>query len=345
MKKNYVMLAFATLMMAACANNDLVDDLVKEEVPQAIGFEPFANKSTRAAIDDKEDLQELGVGFTVWGYKTATATLNWTNQYTVFDGVDVTYADSKWGYTDAKYWDRTSTYNFYAVAPSTGSYDIDETTGMITVNNAVSAKSTESMDYVIDRNGVKGVNGNYTGTEHDAVAFDFHHIMSKISFKLKAAVAEDITVTNLTMTGWNSGNGTFVQALSITPSIATHTSEWNISSAGTGNVTLVGTGASDTKIELPKSKDEKTVKDMYIMVPQTIAANTLTFTIDFQIKHSDTDIETFTAQVGKLAVAQIWGTDTHTTYTISVGPDVIDFTVSNVCGWDAGTPGSGVEIE
>ena len=33
------------------------------------------------------------------------------------------------------------------------------------------------------------------------------------------------------------------------------------------------------------------------------------------------------------------------TYTISVGPDVIDFNVTNVCGWDAGTPTPELEIE
>ena len=49
------MLAFASLMMAACANNDLVDDLVKEEVPQAIGFETFAQKATRATENNDKD--------------------------------------------------------------------------------------------------------------------------------------------------------------------------------------------------------------------------------------------------------------------------------------------------
>ena len=41
MKKNYFMLALASMMMAACANNDLVDEGVVKETPQAIGFETF----------------------------------------------------------------------------------------------------------------------------------------------------------------------------------------------------------------------------------------------------------------------------------------------------------------
>ena len=67
------MLAFASLMMAACANNDLVDDLVKEEVPQAIGFETFAQKATRATENSNGeyslDLNDHHTSFKVWGYK------------------------------------------------------------------------------------------------------------------------------------------------------------------------------------------------------------------------------------------------------------------------------------
>lgn len=342
MKKNYFMLALASMMMAACANNDLVDEgVVKEEVPQAIEFEPFANKGTRAAINNVSDLETAK--FQVWGYKAATATpMVWTNQYPVFENVTVSKSGDVWKPAVTKYWDRTSTYKFYAVAPAAKSafYTIAPATGMISITGAESAISTASMDYLIDRDGCTGVDGAYTGTDHAAVDFTFHHIMSKVSFKLKAAVAENIVVTRLVMTGWNSGNGNFVQSLTTTPTSADHISEWNIPSAGTGNVTLVGSGATDATIELLSDKSEKPVQDMYIMVPQTIAANTLTFTIDFKI-----GTEVFTAQVGKLTLAQTWGTDTHTTYTISVGPDVIDFTVSNVCGWDAGTLTPGVEIE
>ena len=75
MKKNYVMLAFATLMMAACANNDLVDEgVLKEEVPQAIGFETFANKATRATENNdkayvENDLSNHHGTFKVWASK------------------------------------------------------------------------------------------------------------------------------------------------------------------------------------------------------------------------------------------------------------------------------------
>lgn len=341
MKKNYFMLAAATMMFAACAETDLVNEIAVEETPQAISFETFAQKATRAELTD---VTLKTAGFQVWGYKAPTADpMDWSSQYTVFNNVSVSYDNTKsiWNSAVTKYWDRTSTYKFYAAAPASDAayYSIAPATGMITITGAGSAKSTASKDYLIDRDG-KNVDGAYSGTEHTAVEFDFHHIMSKLSFELKAAVPADIVVTRLVMTGWNSGNGTFVQTLTATPTSADNYSEWTIPTAGEGSVTLVGTGANDATIELPKEGTEKPVADKYIMVPQIITPSTLTFTIDFMIGD-----EVFTAQVGKLASQQIWGTDAHTTYTISVGPDVIDFNVTNVCGWDAGAPNPEPEIE
>lgn len=342
MKKNYFMLAAATMMLAACAETELVNEVNTVAEPQAIGFETFTNKATRAEIKDVTALE--GVGFSVWGYKAPTANpMVWTNQYPVFEKVAVTHDGSAWGYTDKQYWDRTSTYKFYAAAPVQPggvTYGIDENTGMISITGAASAKSTDSNDFLIDRDGKVSVDGAYTGTEHPAVDFDFHHIMSKLSFKLKAAVAEEIRVTKLTMTGWNGGNGNFGQIWNVTPSSAENYAEWSIPATAPGNVDLVGTGTGNSYIDLPAAGTVVGVQDEYIMVPQPIAANGLTFTIDFVI-----DGEEFIGQVGKLTTAQVWGTDAHITYTIAVGPDVIDFNVTNVCGFDAGSLTPDLEIE
>jgi hypothetical protein len=165
--------------------------------------------------------------------------------------------------------------------------------------------------------------------------------MSKLSFKLKAAVAENIKVTKLTMTGWNDGIGNFTQIWNVTSSSTENHAEWNIPSHTDGEVDLVGVGTGNEYIPLPANGDAVDVQDKYIMVPQAIAANGLTFTIDFEING-----EKFIGQVGKLTTEQIWGTDAHITYIIAVGPDVIDFNVTNVCGWDnKPTPEPGIEIE
>lgn len=356
MKKNYFMLAAATMMLAACAETDLVNEVNVVETPQTIGFETFAGKTTRAEITKADDLKGENVGFQVWGYKypnaasnivwvddPETANVNEVNYYPVFNGVDVTWNTNKWTYEDTQYWDRTSKYNFYAVAPKDGSYSISN--GMISITDAESAKSTESKDYLIDRDGNVGVDGAYTGTDHAAVDLDFHHVMSKLSFQLKAAVPEEITINSLTMSGWNANKGNFTQKLTTKPSSAADITEWSIPEASTaGSIELVGgTNASDTDGSIKLNADMSTISkvtDEYIMVPQAIDAETLTFTISFTI-----DGEKFNNQVGKLKTIQTWGTDAHITYTISVGPDVIDFNVTNVCGFDAGSAGPNLEIE
>lgn len=339
------MLAAAALMFAACAQFDTVNE-VPESEPQAIGFETFSKKITRAEISDEEALKS--VGFNVWGYKAATADpMDWDDQYTVFNNVEVTFQGGKWGYVDKQYWDRTSTYKFYAVAPNqpTGvTYSINAGTGMITIDGVESAKSSASNDFLIDRDGNIGVDGNYAGTDHNPVDLNFHHVMSKVSFKLKAAVPEAITINSLTMSGWNNNKGTFVQTKTETPAAATDITEWTITAGTAGSVVLVGAGAGDADGAITLNADMTTtanVKDTYIMVPQSIDENTLTFTISFTI-----DGEKFVNQVGKLSTEQIWGTDAHTIYTISVGPDVIDFNVTNVCDFDAGPDVEpGIEIE
>lgn len=346
MKKNYFLLAASTMMFAACAQNDLVNEVVTEETPQVIGFEGFANKTTRAEINGIDGLKTAQ--FKVWGYKGPKGTTtDWTKQQTVFDGTTVEYDATKtlWKPTDTKYWDKMTNYNFYAAAPAvpTGSAaysiqsDMDAANpGYITITNVASGKSTASNDFMIARGGAEGVDGNYTGT-HSNVSLAFHHTMAKLSFVLKAGVSEKITVTSLKMTGWNNGVGTFTQKLDATPATLEHT-EWGITTVA-GEAILVGTGAGNATVELPDTKAAVDLNDTYIMVPQTIAAETLTFTIDYVI-----DGETYTAHTGKLAAEQIWGTDSHTIYTISVGPDVINFDVS-VCDWDNKNTIPGTTIE
>ena len=341
MKKNYFLLAASTMMFAACAQSDLVNEVVTEEAPQTIEFEGFANKTTRAEINGIDGLKTAK--FKVWGYKGPKGTTtDWTKQQTVFDGTTVEYDATKtlWKPTDTKYWDKMTNYNFYAAAPAvpTGSAaysiqsDMDAANpGYITITNVASGKSTASNDFMIARGGAEGVDGNYTDT-HSNVSLAFHHTMAKLSFKLAANIDEEITVTSLKMKGWNNGVGTFTQKLDATPTTLEHT-EWGITTVA-GEAILVGTGASDVTVKLPKTNAAVELTDTYIMVPQTIAAGTLAFTIDYEI-----DGETYTAHTGKLAAEQVWGTDSHTIYTISVGPDEINFSAT-VCSWD-NSPASG----
>ena len=222
MKKNYVMLAFATLMMAACANNDLVDEgVLKEEAPQAIGFETFANKTTRAIIDDPNtddvneatQLQNYHTSFGVWAYKTVGSTT--TNVMPNYKVDYTTGTPATWEYKNVtnqslKYWDKQATnYNFYAYAPyaATG-VSIDE--GKISIINGEYAANenlqskivegvekgfTTSTDWMIaEANNIAKAN---FGKDVEEV---FKHTMSKLANCLVCNELEGISSLPLTRT-------------------------------------------------------------------------------------------------------------------------------------------------
>lgn len=337
------MVAAATAMLAACTQTDFVNEV--PEAPQTIGFENYVGKSTRAEITDEAALSTEG-GFVVWGYKTATEGLTWDGTKTIttiFNAVNVYGEDENWTYANKKYWDKASTYNFYAVAPydpESGIYSVtDAATGFVTITGVQSALASGSDDFMVDRDGAKDVSGNYTDI-HEKVNFQFNHIMAKVSLELACGginTGDQITVTSLTMTGWNNNNGKFVQSLTTTPNVTNDISEWSETAPGTnGSATFTGSYV------LTPTGDNVTVGS-YIMVPQTVA--NLTFTLNYTITYAGGGTEDFNAHSGKLT-AQTWGTDSHTTYTITVGPAPIEFEVESVAGFTNGvTPNPEVSIE
>lgn len=112
MKKSYLMIAAAAALFAACSSNDTFKETVAEQ--QAINFSTFTQKATRAENSSKDytlNLEDHHLSFKVWGYKNTSAT-------PVFDGEQVSYANSAWGYTNTRYWDKAAThYYYYACAP------------------------------------------------------------------------------------------------------------------------------------------------------------------------------------------------------------------------------------
>ena len=235
MKKNYFMLAAATMMFAACAETDLVNEVNVVSEPQAIGFETFANKATRAeptaensSANYSWDLSDHHKTFMVWGYKN-TATVK------VFDAVTVSYDEGKtaWDYSDNSvspvYWDKAATsYEFYAAAPATRNFwtlrtstdDQDDdffTTASFTIpsHNQATYQDIDAPTQVINNNeaidlmiAAKNTFNKSIGEVPTApVALNFIHILSRLNVTVKAAI-EGVKVTNITIGNINS-QGTF----------------------------------------------------------------------------------------------------------------------------------------
>lgn len=354
MKKSYLMIAAAATLLAACTNNDTFKEIDNQET--AISFQPYAGNVTKAAITGDNNTARLASlatagGFKVYGYKTIETSNLWSQAgsiSTIFNGTTVTSTNSgsDWSYTGLRFWDKTATYNFYAVAPAApahGTYGIiappATNYGRITITGATSAEKDDADDFLIDRNGAKDEKGsNHTSTSNPTVDFDFHHIMAKVEFALKSTLSSGtITVTELKMKGWNSGTANFAQDLSITgiPSGLVY-SEWTFSSNGSTEIKLVGTDTGNESVVLTCSPSATAtdLADWYIMVPQQIAANTLEFTVSYTFNDGNGYTETFTNQPAKLTGAQTWGTDSHTKYTLDIKPAEIIFDVATICGFD-----------
>ena len=353
MKKNYFMLAAATMMFAACAETDLVNEVNMEEAPKAIGFDAFANKTTRAAINSATGLENEGE-FTVWGWKYQESTPT-----QIFDEQKVTYDEVEgWGYTPTQYWDKTATsYKFYAVAPKAGDATYDITSEKkITISNVASGDANNATDYLIDREGVTvdNIAENQVPNIGEKIEFNFSHIMSKITVVVKHSVTSNATtqptvvLTDLAMSGWNNSKGTFTQDKTVEKVVTPDDpdteedestteevlEEWEL----TENDNTSGNHAFLTSAEA-KTLDETNATNVgsYLMVPQT--GVDLTFTISYKIGE-----ETFLAHTGTIE-NQTWATNTHYTYTIIVGPDAIEFDVQTVNNWTPATPSEGTTIQ
>lgn len=342
MKKSYFLMAAAAAMFAACSETELVNVVneAQTESQRAISFEAFTGKTTRAEYSNTN----LPGSFAVWGWKTLAETPNWNSPTRVFNEKLVTKGagDAGYDYTDKVYWDKTSIYKFFAVAPGTEptnvTYSISGVTdGFITIDGAVSGKANDSEDYLITRK-AKEQAGTASTTP---VCFDFHHTMSKVSFVVKNSLTDyPITITSLTMTKWNDSKGKFEQKSHEAPNKGKTSDfvcdEWTLTDAFMdGSATLIGEGSSNTTVTLAANA-EQALTDSYIFVPQTITATStdgvltdgLTFTLTYKIGD-----EIFADHIGILPT-QVWGTDMHTTYTITVGPDAITFGTPTVCEWE-----------
>jgi len=153
MKKSYLMIAAAAALFAACAQNDVINEIVQED--EAIGFNgAFVGKTTRADItkDYLETVEPTNTAyndFGVFGYKASSSNFQLFNneqviyqqvtaattysaaeaeEYNTTNGLnsgdpgyksegDPKPAVNDWRHSTVRFWDKSATYTFLAYAP------------------------------------------------------------------------------------------------------------------------------------------------------------------------------------------------------------------------------------
>lgn len=229
MKKNYLFLAAATTLFAACVQTDVVTD-IPEPQQQAISFETFVNKATRGAENSTETsnlaLNDHHETFKVWASKTLAN----EEQVEVYNNNTVTYytTTETWIADPLKYWDKAaSAYYFYAAAPANinwtcssyyneifkfneGFLGLSNYTLKGTSNDNLASKTStndswKDLTNATDKDlmiaewtnayyleGLKpGDDGNFDYTVH----FNFYHILSRLNINVKATTDAIITTT------------------------------------------------------------------------------------------------------------------------------------------------------
>lgn len=324
MKKNVLfgMMALAMGAMTACS----VEEVVDQAETNYIGFDPFANKVSRALTADQFGHEK----FAVWGKY---------DEVEVFKGKEVSWKNSgtsgSWSYEPLVPWVSGKDYVFAAIAPAvTGasySYENENyTLGEITID----ATPEKQIDYMTAD--VKKDVQSTSGT----VSFTFNHIASKIDFNFQPKIAEDdawtsdvkIDIKKITLSDVNTKN-------------LYENSTWGTSSTTSSFVKEGASGGvyGTTTYENPTVTP---LKDQFswLVVPQkNTDAGSRKLTIKFDVYTQDAagayNVKVLTDTEASVDVDTNWEANNHYTYTVYIGTDVlgqnpyITFDVAKVEGW------------
>ena len=235
MKKSFIIIAAAALILTACSDVESLKEVNNESNNNAISFSTFTSKQTRAEnstalykwafINNHNDFQ-------VWGYKDIapeSAVFEATKVKVTGDAAATSYA-----YDTLRFWDKTAeNYHFYAAAPampegenpawkwsfvSTGITTAStlnkgyfkttsELTGVNLKNQTEVGPSATLTDYFKGQADIDKLiaapcdfaKSRYAKPNPEVVQLNFNHILSKLNITVRkgANISDDLYVVNL----------------------------------------------------------------------------------------------------------------------------------------------------
>lgn len=353
MKKNVFWLAAmaAAVSLTGCSVDEVVD---KAEV-RNIGFDAFANKSSRA----ENKLADYGHSdFSVWGRYCDD--VSGTNPVVVFEKKEVSWNGSSWTYENPVPWVDSKIYEFAAVAPYNDAFIYDYTSGYtlgeITLDATTGDGDTYSnqIDYL-----VAGVKENVaSGT--NPVSFTFNHIVSNIIFNFQPKITNGFGET----TAWTSPVLIEIKKITLadvliknkyednnwdntTTTYITTTADYKGSFEKGNGSAVYGTTEYDGTSTVTALEN----KFSWFVVPQIdgqATGRTLTLTFDIKTKDASGayNVVAKTDATASVDIDTNWDANTQYTYTVYIGTDVlgenafITFDVTSVAGWTTDTSNS-----
>ena len=180
--KKILVSVLAVAAMVACSTEHTV---VKVENNEAIGFDTFVDKTTRAEDITTANIANFGVYASVTNSQDASA-LILTNEKVTKNG-DV------WGYTNTQHWVPGNSYNFTAIAPFEGRHWTYATgtqaqNGVIAFDNETAAGEQDLVFAYAER-------ANVAAGAQPKVGLTFSHLLSKVAFKFTNGYAANDNMT------------------------------------------------------------------------------------------------------------------------------------------------------
>lgn len=182
MKKSLFVLGMAVAALASCTNEE-VTEFAQD---RAIGFNAFANNSTKADITGTGDATNFNK-FYVFGDTQASGG-SWEN---VFTGTEVAWETSEWNVQKDAYWVTGNAYEFAAY--SDGNTSVSGTT---TASFDPAQKKLSFTGYTAGDKDLVGALASVTsaGADEGDVALTFNHLLSKVQFTFTTDATEDMTI-------------------------------------------------------------------------------------------------------------------------------------------------------
>lgn len=290
MKKSYLMIAAAAMVMVSCADTyELRNDIKGESSPVKIDFASFAEKATRG------NTKPTGTQYVLEDYHTTMAVYGTKKDkdsevQLVFDNVKCTYVEDydktnnltgEWSYSPARYWDKQSTYNFAAFAPAFANMKFVFNTGGKEIASS-DGKFVSSGDYVVkgqnlmSDKGVKvaaewntGFNTASASGDIDIMIADYvpraEGVTSRVDFIFRHTLAKLIVAIKAGSNAPASGEGYSVKVTSVKANNykkqgAYDTNRWTVA-IGSGDLSYeyIASGAAvasgDSKVKTNASAD------------------------------------------------------------------------------------------
>lgn len=193
--------AMAALTLVSCSSDDLDSFSDNSSKNEAISFDGYLGRSavsvngTRGSELTKEKLKTDGFG--VFGNYNSTGGQNFGSN--LFENEQVTYSstESKWTYTNTKYWPTEGYINFLAYAPYADKTTLNNTSIDFTVVNNVAGQKDLLWANAKDQTKEKN-------SSPKKVEFKFAHALSRLGYSVKLKEAYSgatITLKKITLAG------------------------------------------------------------------------------------------------------------------------------------------------